>query len=54
MYQKTGHFVLQSIIENHIWKMLSVKTRLAYMAYYKSIIKSLYLPIEQIIKQEHI
>ena len=48
---KAGHFALHSIIEYHMWEIL--KTCSAYIAYYKSIIKSLYLFMQGIIKQEH-
>ena len=49
---KAGNFVLHSIIEYYMWKI--VKTRLAYhIAYHKSIIKSLCTCIQQTIKQGH-
>ena len=45
-----------TVIEYHMWKILQVKTRLAYhIAYYnyKNIIKSLYTYIQRTIKQEY-
>ena len=33
-----GLFILHSIIEYHMWKILKVKTRLAHIVYYKSLI----------------
>ena len=51
---KARHFVLYSIIDYHMWKILEVKTRLAYhIAYYKGIIKSIYTFIQRTIKWEH-
>ena len=51
---KAGQFVLYSIIEYHMRKILYIKTRLTYdIAYYKNIIKSLYTFIQQTIKSEH-
>ena len=48
---KAGQFVLYSIIEYHMRKILYIKTRLTYdIAYYKNIIKSLYTFIQQTIK----